>query len=281
MAAALPFIQVGIAALGAFSAYKSNKAKADGIGAGQMPFIPAPPYVGSDQVAARLRQKGKMSLNQAKRENERLEAEGKMARAVSHRDAIEAWKAGRITASDAVTAVVASGGTTDDISELLADVDATAEYNAMSRLWEGDMAATAAEFKGDMALHQGQVASLDAGYEADMAIADGNYQNAMIGYQNQWGQWGHDVDALNADHARKTAQKSAKLSGIMSMASVAASAYGQFANRPMAPAPAAISPTATNTYRPSPGYNQARYGTPAPTPAMRNPGYVKARYGYG
>ena len=187
-----------------------------------MPFIP--PYIAdhSYKISAALEEHmGNMALARAENQAEQLEADAIKQQALAQRRAIQERDVGRGMVSDAVAAVTAGGGVTADVSEILADMSATAEYNALSRLWEGDDAAQKLQYDADMAVYDGRVQQTASIWNANVITAQGVHANEMgalanMAAQAEYNQYLADRDMqirnlrLEGQYAYETGRAEAK-----------------------------------------------------------------------
>jgi len=216
-------LMIGGSVLGAYGKKRAAQKQANQIGSDYVsrPYVSqfraAPRYSGYEERAERIRQIGDMEHERADEIAKGYKDDALKALALSHPDAIEAYREGRILASDATTGVMFSGGTSEDINEILAEIDATAEYNALSRLWEGKDSARTLKYKARLARYDGDVAQIDAGYQAGVEMAEGEFQNAISDYEDKYSRYADNMarqqhemdDQANLDNiaAAKTAAR--------------------------------------------------------------------------
>lgn len=82
---------------------------------------------------------GEASDDQGRRTSRALKRRAGMRRAVSQREASEERRQSRYLMSKArARAAMQGGGSDPSVINAVADIDAVGEYNALSRLWEGE-----------------------------------------------------------------------------------------------------------------------------------------------
>lgn len=149
--------------------------------------------------AKAIRAAGQQQYLNAQYRAEQLETNAGQERAVAQRGAIEERRRARLAQSRAVALGAAGGGTTADITDVLSGLDDYGEYNALSRIYEGEDAARQLEGGAQLALYEGRTNLAASNYEARNVKRKG-YTSAFLDFGSAlYSKYAPSSSALDSD----------------------------------------------------------------------------------